>query len=221
MAYGKSMGLLIRGYAERIASTVNDWATGMQDSGASDDVIRRRLKEEIEAGRILGEMRKFATAYVPGYVGEMVNRMGRDTLAQTKRSEEIIADLKRKESPRGRQASEEELAEIREALGAQGIDASVWPEGEPLPDVPPDADMDALFFWVSVQDKNRCEVCAANSEKGALTLSEWVDIGEPRSGACLGESRCRCVLVAADGISKADIPQSIEIPRTPREPSKV
>lgn len=217
MAFGRSMGIIIRGFAERVASSVNDWVAGMTDSGASDDTIKRRLKEEIEAGRIIGEMKRFANSYVPGYVGTLAERFGRDTLANKKLAADLLAEV------RAGTRSREDAEAVKDALRAEGVDTSALGDAEDgqLPDIPPETDLNERFYWVAIHDKNTCDVCEDNSRLGAKTLGEWVDIGEPRSGACRGEQNCRCVLVPADDLPAGGIPGSIEIPRVPKDPSKV
>ena len=217
MAFGRSLAILIRGFAERTASAVNDWAMGMADGGASRQVIQRRLKEEIEAGRIIGEMKRFASSFVPGYVGTMAERFGRDTLANKKLAADLLAEV------RAGERTPEDAEAVKNALRKEGVDTSALGDAEDgqLPDIPPDTDLSARFYWVAIHDKNTCDVCDENSTRGALTLSEWVDIGEPRSGACRGEQNCRCILVPAEDLPAGGIPGSIELPRVPMDPSKV
>lgn len=204
--------ILIRGFAERIASSVNDWAFGMKENGASDRTITRRLKEEIETGRIIGEMKRFATAFVPGYVGELTARFGRDTLADRKRAQAIW------DAPDGKES--DALAAL-DGINSQGVDTTAAEDIRDDLDIPPDADPDVLYYWVAIHDKNTCDVCDGNSREGAKTLSEWSDIGEPRSGACRGDTNCRCILVPADNLPTGGIPGSIQLPRSIPEPSKL
>lgn len=201
--FGAGLKILIRGFAERISSSVNDFSFSLQSSGASATVIRRRVEEEIATGgRVVAEMRRFGTAMVPGFAGELVSRYGRDTLATKRLVADLIAQDRKIEADRAGQQ-----------LNFQGIDAGDMAPGELPMDIPPDADLDQQYYWVAIHDNATCEVCEANSEMGAITLAEWSEIGEPRSGACAGEWRCRCELVPADNLPEGGIPGSIQLPK--------
>jgi len=204
--FGPGMKILIRGFAERVASSVNDWAFGLTEAGADSEVVVDRLRDELKGGRVLGEMRRFATAFVPGYTGEIVNRFGRDTLADKKLAKSLLDEVRMTREER--QAAEEAKRNLEEP------DRIPWTvDEEALPEIPPDADLDQLYYWVAIHDANTCEVCEGNSELGAQTLRDWAEIGEPRSGACAGEWRCRCVLVPADDLPEGGIPGSIQLPK--------
>lgn len=203
-----SLKIIIKGIAERISSQVNDWVFGMKDSGMSDEVISRRLDEELEFGRIITEMKKFAEVKIPGYVGELTQRFARDTLTaeeKSKRAKDLLQEMRDKSMP-----TEKTMEAIAE-WERRGIDTSSWGEGG-MPDPPPDAELEDSFVWVAIMDKATCDVCEGNHGE-IKTLAEWSEIGLPRSGACFGRESCRCLLVPELNISEGDIPESIKIPR--------
>lgn len=214
MASTGGMLLVIKGIASRVSSAVNDWVFGMKETGMGDSKVKMRLIEDLEASRITNEMLKFAQVRIPGYVGELTNRFARDTLSDeykrqqqnAQQAEAIIAGLHKKGNE-----NTQDVEDVVKTWEKQGIDTSAWEEGQ-LPSVPPSADLNDLYTWIAIEDKNTCEVCDANHGE-TKTLKEWAEIGEPRSGACAGEQRCRCLLVLADTINPDDIPETIKIAR--------
>jgi hypothetical protein len=192
------MEILIRGVAERTSSAVDSLVEQMRTTGASDATIINRLRAEVEAGPLLAEMRRFATAQVPGFIGDMSFRFARDSLSDLKSKirAELEADRKAQAS-RGLDAGPEELLP-RIPDNASEIDTIAWEESDLNP--PPGAPLDTLYQWVTVHDSRVCDVCAENHGE-VNTLEEWASIGEPRSGACLGGENCRCVLVPADALT--------------------
>jgi hypothetical protein len=93
------------------------------------------------------------------------------------------------------------LEEIRAAYERQGV--MIEGMDNELPEPPPDADLNEEYLWITVHDNKVCDVCAENHNI-IHTLQEWSDIGEPRSGACLGDQNCRCILVPASSVSDED-----------------
>lgn len=209
MPSGNPLKVIIQGIAQRTASAVNDWIFGMKNTGMSDAKIKARLGEELEVGRIISEMRRFATANVPGYTGELLHRFGRDTLMDDLKIREADAIL----ASQGKRTRVEtdNAAAAKTAWEKQGIDTTSWTEGK-LPDPPPDADLNEVFKWIAVMDSNTCGICGGNHGR-EKTLREWSEIGEPRSGACRGERNCRCMLIPTGVVKSGDIPESIRIPR--------
>lgn len=199
--------IMIQGVAARVVSAVNDWVFGMKQAGMSYEKIKERLKEEIESGSAVSEARRFAESKVPGYAGELIHRFGRDTLADRQRK---IKDILKEAADR-EQISDKDAKATLETWKKQGIDTTAWKDGQ-LPDPPPDASLDDRFTWIAIHDKRTCDVCDANHGY-TKTLREWAEIGVPRSGACRGEWRCRCLLVPEGTVKPGDVPQGLVIPR--------
>lgn len=198
----KKMEIVVDGIAYRTVSALNDMVDAMRASGISDDVIRDRVRQELESGPVLAELRRFGAAKVPGFVGDMAFRFARDTQSLEGTRKQVIADL---EEELARQPTDDDRARVREALEAyrkQGIDVSAY-STEEFPEPPPDAPLDERYIWIAVLDKRTCSVCSGfhGEEK---TLGEWAEVGEPRSGNCYGEDNCRCMLVPAGQLSKKD-----------------
>lgn len=218
----RRMEIVIEGVANRTVSAVDDLVNELKASGVSDQVIKDRIMQEIEGGRALVELRSFATARVPGFVGDMTYRFARDTLAA---KQAAIDALREQREGRQREDSPKVLEEIRGRLeddvataddpdekdraeqilapfDKSSIDITAF-EAEELPELPPDEDLNALHLWVAVKDRNTCDICAGNHGQ-VKTLGEWSEIGEPRSGACMGDQSCRCVLVPAAALTEKD-----------------
>lgn len=198
--------ILIQGIASRVASAVNDWVFGMKQTGMNDAAIKTRLAQEIEAGRIITEMKNFAQAFVPGYAGDLVRRFGRDTVAQR------IKDMRTRDFERIRlEDTPESRRRIEELEKKILIDA--YNEGELLP-VPPESDMGQKYIWISVRGKNTCWPCW-NRHGEEKTMEGWINAGVPRSNFCLGGWRCRCELVPMEALDPDDIPDEIVVPPPP------
>ncbi len=192
--------IIIRGVSQRTASAVDSLVEELKTSGMSDAGIIARVNAEIETGKILSEMRNFATVRVPGVLADSVFRFARDTLSD---KQKLLDRFKKIEATiatqNGEKPTPEQTAAAREIFDAENIDTTSWFE-QPEMQPPPDADMEELYMWVAVEDKNTCSVCAGNH--GAVdTLKRWAEIGEPRSGACLGDENCRCILVPVDSVT--------------------
>lgn len=203
------LNITIEGVTERTISRLNDLIRDLQASGASEEAIRQRIKLELVGGPVLAEMRSFATARVPGFIGDMAFRFARDTLAtQQHRIDEALAEVKKerleamtKEVKAADGTEKTRLQDIQDAYKRQGIDITAY-QNE-LPEPPPDADLQDDYMWVAIVDSNTCSVCAGNH--GAIkSLREWALIGEPRSGACVGEQNCRCILVPDNSLTRTD-----------------
>lgn len=203
------MTITIQGIASRVVSRVSDLITRMKAAGVSDDVIRTRITSEAVNGSTLSEMRNFATAQVPGFVGDMAFRFARDTLSDKQRKVDDALkavrdrrkDAMEKDAESATGATKTRIEEILNAYKKQGIDITAHKEA--LPEPPPSAKLSDVYLWVAVIDTNTCSVCAGNHGK-VKTLQEWSSIGEPRSGACVGESNCRCVLVPEISLTKSE-----------------
>jgi hypothetical protein len=226
------LAIVIDGVATRTVSAVDDLVRELRASGISDKVIKSRIETEIESGRVFSELRSFATARCPGFVGDMTFRFARDTLADRQRVIESLAEVRGKASGKRGGSSKESIAARTEVAGLvvermqaditsaatpedaaraeqilatydeSGIDITAF-EGEELPEPPADADATDLYMWVAVEDKNTCDICAGNHGE-VKTLAEWSNIGEPRSGACAGDQNCRCVLVPAGSLTDGE-----------------
>jgi hypothetical protein len=211
--------IVIDGIADRVSSAVDSLADEMTAAGASPDAIKTRIEMEMKSGRILSEMRDFAKARVPGFAGDMAFRFARDTLSDKQKQDDFRARLREEketlkviedDKTRGMSAMEEETLSDRqdqaqaiiEAMQTLDIDIGAY-VGDQFPEPPPDAPLTDGYLWIAVKDKNTCEICEGNHGE-IKTLAEWSAIGEPRSGACLGESRCRCVLIPTSAVNPDD-----------------
>jgi hypothetical protein len=193
----KRLEAIIAGVAARTASAADSLVDELRTSGMSEASIIERVKAEMQAGKLLNEMRQFAGVRAPGIIADSVFRFARDTLSDRQkdiaRFKEIEADIeKRNAEP----PSDEQMAAVEAAMDSQGIDVSAWVADQEM-SPPPDAILEDSYLWVAVQDNRTCSICEGN-HGDVKTLSAWVDIGEPRSGACLGDQSCRCLLVAVD-----------------------
>jgi hypothetical protein len=199
----------IRGIASRTVSRVSDLIASMKATGAGDEAIKKRLLDEAEQGTILSEMRNFAASRAPGFVGDMIFRFARDTLADRQSRAKDAYDKVKQDRIESSQkkildsagVEKTRLQQIQDAYIKQGIDTTAYQDE--LPEPPPDADLEDEYMWVAVVDNNTCAVCAGN-HGDIKTLGEWSAIGEPRSGACYGEQNCRCILVPETVLSKSE-----------------
>jgi hypothetical protein len=138
--------------------------------------------------KTIEKMRSFGIAQCPGYNGEMKKRFN-DSPDQIKAR--IVDALQRVREER---IAEEPIINFFENNGLRI--ASIDPSH--------DADIKKKFVWVSVMDKLTCKKCSSNHGK-IKTLEKWSEIGEPRSGACVYEKLCRCVLIPENKISDSDM----------------
>jgi hypothetical protein len=203
------MAVVIQGVADRTVSAVNDLVAELKTTGMNDSGIRQRIIQELDGGTALAEMRRFATARCPGFVGDMTFRFARDTLASKQAAIDALNETRESrqeamerevETSDGEEKTRREA--ILEAYERQGIDITAF-EGEELPEPPADADLTEKYMWVAIVDKNTCEVCEGNHGE-VRTLEEWAEIGEPRSGACMGDQNCRCILVPESTMTDGD-----------------
>lgn len=199
----------IDGIVDTISGKMERFLEWMRVSGMSDEAALRRIKLELEGGQMLSELRSFATAKVPGFVGDLTFRFARDSVAVAQKDlnayQEALAKLnERNDQPAAAKPDPEERTRLQEIVSAyerQGV--MIEGADSELPEPPPDADLNDEYLWITVHDQRVCEVCAENHNV-VHTLRDWAEIGEPRSGACLGDQNCRCILVPADAVSDED-----------------
>ena len=201
--------ITIDGVASRTVSAVDDLVHELKTSGMNDAAIRARVMQEVEGGKVLSELRNFATARCPGFFGDMTFRFARDTLAAEQAAADALTSVRQERIDAmekmvigldGEEKTRQEA--ILETYKAQGIDTTAF-EGEELPEPPPDANLEDEYMWVAVEDNRTCDVCSGNHGE-INTLGDWSAIGEPRSGACMGDQNCRCILVPTSAMSEGD-----------------
>lgn len=204
--------LILQGIASRVASAVNDFVFGLRETGMNEAAIERRLKEEIEAGRIISEMKKFAQVFIPGYSGDIVRRFARDTISERiRRAKEYvdrgIEGIKLIQTP--------EMDRI-DAERQKKIITDAYENGELL-DIPHPAEQGQQFVWISIRNRNTCDECRSRHGREE-TLRAWIDLGLPRSSVCFGGFLCNCELMPIEALEPDDIPEELQVPAPePRE----
>lgn len=202
--------VVIQGIAKRVSSAINDWVFGMKETGMNEDAIRKRLVQEIARGKLIGELKNFATGYVPGFTGELLERFGRDTVSErikAMREFKFTGDVKGLDTPE---------SDATKRKWEQYVNTQAYNEGDFL--TPPEPlELDTVYAWISVRGKNTCLECW-NRHGQEKTMEEWIKDGLPRSNVCEGGFRCRCKLVEIEALQPADIPNGITLPPRPEPP---
>lgn len=212
--------ITIEGVADRTASKLLEIISIMRSNGLTDSEIRAQVVELLTRGGVddpITEMRNFAKASVPGYVGEMTYMFARDTIADRKtrvttayEAAKLLLDKGVAQPstplPPGTlyvtedgeffiDKSIQKIIDDKVAIINNEGDIELIPSSEPKED--------DKFLWMAVIDGATCPNCI--SVHGDIqTMAYWVSNGLPQSWFCYGHSRCRCVLIPQVSLSDSD-----------------